>query len=130
MKVFIKHKIVSVESILRAPIPPHTHTHTPAHTSKLTIQNLIYAQLKPTTNTNFERRKIATRNEKTWLVYYFGKINVLRFDWKESREGFCRRGRGRSFRVEGPKKRRCGHQQQKLSLTRNLEAEQSGEYVC
>ena len=31
------------------------------------------------------------------------KKNVLRFDLKDSREGFCRRGRGRSFRAEGPK---------------------------
>ena len=29
--------------------------------------------------------------------------HFLRFDWKESREGFCRRGRGRSFHVDGPK---------------------------
>ena len=28
---------------------------------------------------------------------------ILRFDVKESRAGFCRRGRGRSFHVEGPK---------------------------
>ena len=27
---------------------------------------------------------------------------VLRFDLNESRKGFCRRGRGRSFHVEGP----------------------------
>ena len=34
----------------------------------------------------------------------FLKRNVLRFDLKESREGFCRRrGRGRSFHVVGPK---------------------------
>ena len=40
---------------------------------------------------------------KTWQVYSFGKRYVLKFDLKESREGFCRRGRGRSFHVEGPK---------------------------
>ena len=32
-----------------------------------------------------------------------GKINVFRLDMKESRKGFCRRGRGRSFHVDGPK---------------------------
>ena len=32
-----------------------------------------------------------------------GKRNALRFDLKEFREGFCRRGRGRSFQVEGLK---------------------------
>ena len=31
------------------------------------------------------------------------KINVFRSDLNESREGFFRRGRGRTFRVEGPK---------------------------
>ena len=31
------------------------------------------------------------------------KRNVLRFDLKESREGFCRRGSGKPFHVEGPK---------------------------
>ena len=31
------------------------------------------------------------------------KGNVLRFELKEFREGFCRRGRTRSFNVEGPK---------------------------
>ena len=31
------------------------------------------------------------------------KINVFRLHLNESREGFCRRGRGRSFYVEGPK---------------------------
>ena len=28
---------------------------------------------------------------------------MFRFHLKESREGFCRRGRGRSFSVDGPK---------------------------
>ena len=45
--------------------------------------------------------KIAAR--KTWQVYNVGKRNVLRFDLNESREGFCRRGRGRSFHVDGQK---------------------------
>ena len=39
---------------------------------------------------------------KTRQVYNIGKRTVLRFDLKESREGFCGRGRGRSFPVEGP----------------------------
>ena len=33
--------------------------------------------------------------------------NVMKFDLKESRESFCRRGRGRSFHVEGPKTERA-----------------------
>ena len=74
--------------------------------------------------------KTAARNRKHSRSIVLERKKVFRLHLNESREGFCRRGRGRSFRVEGPKKRRCGHQQQKLSLTRNLEAEQSGEYVC
>ena len=35
-------------------------------------------------------------------VYNFGKENVFRLDLNESREGFCRKGRGRSFHVDGP----------------------------
>ena len=38
-----------------------------------------------------------------WQVYDFGKINVFRSHLTESRDGFCRRGRGRSFHVDGPK---------------------------
>ena len=41
--------------------------------------------------------------QKTWQVYSLGKINVFRLGMNESREGFCRRGRGRSFHVDGPK---------------------------
>ena len=35
--------------------------------------------------------------------YYFGKRNVFRLDLKQSREGYFRRGRGRTFPVDGPK---------------------------
>ena len=41
--------------------------------------------------------------QKTWQVYSFGKINVFRLHLNESRDGFCQRGRGRSFHVDGPK---------------------------
>ena len=34
---------------------------------------------------------------------FWKKRNVLGFDFKESREDFCRRGRTRSFYEEGPK---------------------------
>ena len=40
---------------------------------------------------------------KTWQVYCFGKLNVLTRLDLEFREGFFRRGRGRSFHVEGLK---------------------------
>ena len=41
--------------------------------------------------------------QKTWQVYDFGKRNVFRLDLNESRNGFCRRGRGSSFHVDGQK---------------------------
>ena len=59
---------------------------------------------------------------KTWLVYNFGKINVFRFDLNESREGFCQRGRGRSFYVDAPKTEKVQEPTEE-SGARNLEAE-------
>ena len=52
---------------------------------------------------------------------------------KESREGFCRRGRGRSFHVEGPKSEKVREPTVESLGTRNLEADRdyqnpSGEY--
>ena len=41
--------------------------------------------------------------QKTRRVYSFGKRNVFMLHLNESREGFCRRGRGRSFHVDGLK---------------------------
>ena len=38
--------------------------------------------------------------QKTWQVYGFWKRNVSRLHFKESREGFCRRGRERSLKTE------------------------------
>ena len=66
-------------------------------------------------------------------VCCFGKRNVLRLDVKESREGFCRRGSGRSFHVEKPKTEKVREPTVGSLGTRNLEADrdyqkQSGEY--
>ena len=47
--------------------------------------------------------KDISTEQKTWQVYNLGKRNVFRLDLNESREGFCRRGRGRAFHVDGPK---------------------------
>ena len=47
--------------------------------------------------------KDISTEQKTCKVYNFGKRNVLGLDLNESREGFCRRGRGRSFHIDGPK---------------------------
>ena len=42
----------------------------------------------------------STTGQKTRQVCSFGKRDVFRLHLNESREGFCRRGRGRSFHVE------------------------------
>ena len=49
----------------------------------------------------------------------------MRFDLKESRVGFCRRERGRTFHVEGPKTEKLREQNSGKSGARNLEAERS-----
>ena len=49
-------------SFMRHP-PPPTHTEAPAHTSILTVQNLIYTQLK-TGSRHFRRMKAEARNGK------------------------------------------------------------------
>ena len=43
----------------------------------------------------------SSTKQKTWQVY-LGK-DVFRLQLNESREAFCRSGRGRSFHVDGPK---------------------------
>ena len=82
----------------------YIHTQVPAHASILTIQNLIYTQLKTVSKQRLvETNEDNSTEQKTWRVYSFEKRNVLRFDLKGSREGFCQTGRGRSFHVEEPK---------------------------
>ena len=80
-----------------------THTQAPTYTSMLITQNLISTQLKSGSKQQLEMDEDSSMEQKTWLVYSLGKRNVLRFDLKESREGFCGIGRGRSFHVEEPK---------------------------
>ena len=99
IEVFLKREILSIETVLH--VDTHTGTHT--HTSMLTTQNLIYAQLKTGSKQQLEMDEDNSLEQKTWLVYSFGKRNVLRFNLKELREGFCWIGRERSFHVEGAK---------------------------
>ena len=55
---------------------------------------------------------------------FWKKRNVLGFDFKESREDFCQRGRGRSFYAEGPKTEKAREPTVDSTYgTRNLEAE-------
>ena len=103
IKAFIKCKILSVETVLSTCMCTcaRTRTHSHMHPHILTIENLFYTQLKWTTNTDLRQSKTAAWTKKTWQVCCVGKRDVLRLELKESREGICRRGRGRSFHVEG-----------------------------
>ena len=40
-------------------------------------------------------------------LQFYGKETFFRLDLNESREGLCRRGRGRSFHVDGPKREKA-----------------------
>ena len=96
---------MSIETILSAHTHTHTQTHTGTHTHEhmLIIQSIIYTQLKVGSKQRFEMDEDNSLEQKTWQVYSLGKRNILRFDLNESRDGFCGRGRGRSFHVEGLK---------------------------
>ena len=76
----------------------HTHARTHAHTHIHT-----HAQLKKGGKQRLEMDEDSSTEQKTLHVYNFGKSNVIRLNLNESRENFCRRGRGRSFHVDGPK---------------------------
>ena len=64
-----------------------------------------------------------TAEQKIWQVYSFGERRVFRLQ-NESRECFCRRERGISFHVDGPKTEKA-REPTVESLVRglNLEAE-------
>ena len=49
----------------------------------------------------------SSTEQKTGQAYNFGKRNVFRLDLNESRESFCRRGKGRSFHLDGPKREKA-----------------------
>ena len=106
---------MSTETILSAYTRgTHTHTHTDRGTrthehsdyTKLTLHSL-----KRTANSDFTAMdEDSSTDQKTWQIYSFGRekkvfrLHLLHLN--ESREGFCRRGRGRSFHVDGPKTER------------------------
>ena len=81
------------------------HAHTLMGARAQIVAHWIYKTLF-IHNLNKQQRLEAAEDgkaeRKRWQLYYFGQRNVLRLGPKESREGFCRRGRGRSFHVEAP----------------------------
>ena len=91
---------MSVEAILSAYTHRGTRTHVHSDYTKLNLHSL-----KTGSKRRLEMDGDSSMDQKTWQVqvHSFGKRNVFRLHWNESREGFSRRGRGRSFYVNGPK---------------------------
>ena len=96
IKVFVKRKIVSLETILSAYARAHTHPYTQAF-------QLYKVKFTTDSKRRLEMDEDSSTDQKTWQVYNFVKRNIFRLHLNESREGFCRRGRGRSFHVDGLK---------------------------
>ena len=97
----------------------HTYTHTHKHIdyTKLNLHSLKRAANR------LEMDWDSSTEQKTWQVYSLGNRNVFRLDLNESREGFCWRGRVRSFHVDGPKNQKGAEINSGESSARNLEAE-------
>ena len=127
IKVFVKYKILSIETVVSActcmrehkhththtHTRTHTHTHTHTHTRTRTrthththkhsdYKKVTLHSLKWAANRDLMDKK-SRMKQKTCQVYNFGKRNVFSLHLNESREGFCWRGRGSLFHVEGPK---------------------------
>ena len=94
IKVFLKRRILFLETILSAYTCTHTHTHRDRGTR--THKHSDHTKLKTDPAQNGQQtpwrpgmvEDISTK-QKTWQVYNFGKRNVFRLDLNESREGFC-----------------------------------------
>ena len=74
----------------------------PTESPILTIQNFIYTQIGQQTETWGGGRQKRGKENIADLLFGEEKKFFVRFDLKESREGFCRRGRGKSLHAEGP----------------------------
>ena len=98
--MFLKHKIVSMETVISAythrQCHPHAQAFWPYKAKIYTAQNGQQMPRRPGMDEDI------SMEQETCQVYSFGKRNVSRLGLNESREGFCWRGRGRSFHVEGP----------------------------
>ena len=114
------HMHMHIHARMHARTHTHTHTKATAHRSILTIQ-IYTAPPKMGMKWRLEMDKDSSMKQKTWQVYNFGKRNVFRLDLNESRKGFCRRGRGRSFHVDGPRTQKARGTNSGESGARNLE---------
>ena len=123
IEVFVKRKILTIKTVLsthaHTHARTHTHTHTQStahthttHTHRGTRKHSDYTKqqqnhsLKQAANKNLRWMKTAEQKRKHGnQVYILWNVFRLQFrlQFNESREGFCQRGRGRSFHVDGPK---------------------------
>ena len=80
----------------------------------------MYTALKRAANGDLRWTKTAARNRKHGKSAVLRKKDVFRLHLKESRAGFCRRGRGRSFRVDGPKTEKALREPTKPVTTKTI----------
>ena len=82
----------------------HTHTHARARTHTRASAPRIHARTHTHLHTQRpEAEEDSSAARRTRQVCWFGKIYILRFDLRESRESFYRRGKRKSQQAEGPK---------------------------
>ena len=106
-----------LQNLVRQDHLKRTHSHRQPHTH-------MYSVHKSTTLTQTDhkerplcRRKNSSARGKAWWVCCFLKRNVLRLDLEESREGVCRKGKGRSFHLEGLKTEKAQDPTSGIKLT-------------
>ena len=119
---------MSLETILNAYRRTRTHTHTHTHTGTRTHEHSDYTKLnlhslKRAANRHLRWMTTAARNRKHGRSTVLGKINVFRLHLNESREGFCRRGRGCVIPCRWTENRKGAGTNSGESGARNLEAE-------
>ena len=96
-RVFLENKILSLETILSAYTRTHTHRRRNPHTQAFwPYKAKKYIYIKNTQLKNGQQMpgrpewmKTSERNRKHGRSNNFGKRNVFRLDFNESREGFC-----------------------------------------
>ena len=104
--VFIHCIISSGETILTAYRRTGTRTHVYADYTQLNLQPTL-----PDSKQGLEVKEDSSGAGNMAGLLFWRKKKCLDVWLKESREGFCRRGRGRSFIVEGRRQKRRGNQQ-------------------
>ena len=85
IKIFLKRKILSLQTILTLSARAHTHTHRGTCTQAFRLYKAKYTQLKTGSKYpgDWEWIKTHSAEQKTWQVYNFVKRNVFRLDLNE-----------------------------------------------